>query len=94
LGEVRQALGGIIKDGHRACEIIDRIRALAKKAPPWNDQLDNPESFNHLFDAFYTTKPGALEFPGRFLSSKLVRAAGPGRLYSDASEIPGPEISP
>ena len=39
LEEVRQALGRIVKDGNRASEIIDRIRALIKKAPPRNDQL-------------------------------------------------------
>jgi PAS domain S-box-containing protein len=40
LEEGRQALGYIIKDGHRASEVIDRIRALIKKAPARNDRLD------------------------------------------------------
>ena len=40
LEEGRQALDHIIKDGHRASEVIDRIRALIKKAPPRNDPLD------------------------------------------------------
>ena len=40
LEEGRQALGYIIKDGHRASEVIDRIRALIKKAPARNDPLD------------------------------------------------------
>jgi PAS domain S-box-containing protein len=40
LEESRQALGHIIKDGHRASEVIDRIRALIKKAPARNDRLD------------------------------------------------------
>src|SRR5258706_13935416 len=39
LEEGRQALDHIIKDGHRASEVIDRIRALIKKAPPRNDPL-------------------------------------------------------
>ena len=40
LGEARQALGGIIEEATRAREVIDRIRALASKAPPRNDRLD------------------------------------------------------
>ena len=40
LGEVRQALGGIIKDGNRASDIISRIRGLIKKVPPRHDPLD------------------------------------------------------
>jgi PAS domain S-box-containing protein len=40
LEEGRQTLGHIIKDGRRASEVIDRIRALIKKAPPRNDPLD------------------------------------------------------
>jgi PAS domain S-box-containing protein len=34
LDEIRVILGGIIKDGRRAGEVIHRIRALVKKAPP------------------------------------------------------------
>jgi PAS domain S-box-containing protein len=40
LEEVRQALGRIIRDGSRASDIIGRIRALVRKAPPLKDQLD------------------------------------------------------
>jgi PAS domain S-box-containing protein len=40
LEEVGHALGRIIKDGKRASDIIGRIRALVRKAPPLNDQLD------------------------------------------------------
>jgi two-component system, LuxR family, sensor kinase FixL len=40
LGEVRQALGRIVRDGARAGEVIDRIRALVKKVPPRRDLLD------------------------------------------------------
>jgi len=40
LEEGREALGYIIKDGRRASEVIDRIRALIKKAPARNDPLD------------------------------------------------------
>jgi len=36
----RQSASLVIADGHRAGEIIGRIRALAKKAPPQKDWLD------------------------------------------------------
>jgi PAS domain S-box-containing protein len=39
LDEVRQALGRIVKEGNRAADVIDRIRALIKKAPPRKDEL-------------------------------------------------------
>ncbi|HXO90962.1 MAG TPA: ATP-binding protein [Stellaceae bacterium] len=44
LEEVRQALGRIIRDGRRASDIIGRIRALVRKAPPREDQLDINET--------------------------------------------------
>jgi PAS domain S-box-containing protein len=44
LEEVRQALDRIIRDGGRASDIIARIRALVRKAPPLNDQLDINET--------------------------------------------------
>jgi len=40
LGEARLALGAIIKEATRARDVIDRIRALARKAPPRKDRLD------------------------------------------------------
>ena len=40
LDEVRQSLESIVKDGHRAGDVIDRIGALIKKVPPRNVQLD------------------------------------------------------
>jgi PAS domain S-box-containing protein len=44
LKEAHEALGRIIKDGKRAGDIIDRIRALIKKVPPREDLLDVNES--------------------------------------------------
>jgi PAS domain S-box-containing protein len=38
--QIRRALGRIVRDGHRTGEVVARIRALAKKAPPRKDQLD------------------------------------------------------
>jgi signal transduction histidine kinase len=40
LEEARQALGCIIDDGNRARQVVDRIRAFAKRAPPRKDRLD------------------------------------------------------
>jgi PAS domain S-box-containing protein len=42
--EARQAFGRIIKDGNRADQVIDRIRALVKKAPPRKDGLEINEA--------------------------------------------------
>jgi two-component system sensor kinase FixL len=44
LEEARQALHRIVKDGGRASEVISRIRALVKKAPPRRDRLDINET--------------------------------------------------
>jgi C4-dicarboxylate-specific signal transduction histidine kinase len=38
--EARQALGRIVETGHRAGDVVDRIRALFKKAPPQADRVD------------------------------------------------------
>jgi PAS domain S-box-containing protein len=40
LEKVQQSLTSIVEDGTRAGEVIDRIRALIKKAPPRKDRLD------------------------------------------------------
>jgi PAS domain S-box-containing protein len=42
--EVRQALDRIVKDGNRAGEVVGRIRALVKKAPPRKDDLEINEA--------------------------------------------------
>jgi PAS domain S-box-containing protein len=39
LEETKLALGRICKDGKRAREVVDRIRALARKMPPGKDRL-------------------------------------------------------
>ena len=44
LEEVRQALGRIIRDGRRASDIIGRICALVRKAPPRNEEVDINEA--------------------------------------------------
>jgi PAS domain S-box-containing protein len=44
LEEARQSALLVIAEGHRAGEIISRVRALAKKAPPQKDWLDINET--------------------------------------------------
>jgi PAS domain S-box-containing protein len=44
LEEVRRSLGFIVQSGVRASEVIDRIRALVKKAPPRKDRLEINEA--------------------------------------------------
>jgi PAS domain S-box-containing protein len=48
LDEVRQALGRIVRDGTRAGEVINRIRALVKKVPPSRDPLDINEAIREV----------------------------------------------
>jgi C4-dicarboxylate-specific signal transduction histidine kinase len=40
LAEAREALASIVDDGKRAGDVIERMRALIKKAPPRKDGLD------------------------------------------------------
>jgi PAS domain S-box-containing protein len=47
-GEVRQALNRIVRDGNRAGEVIDRVRALVRKAPPRRDRLDINEAVREV----------------------------------------------
>jgi C4-dicarboxylate-specific signal transduction histidine kinase len=44
LEEVRRDLGFIVQSGVQASEVIDRIRALVKKAPPRKDRLEINEA--------------------------------------------------
>jgi C4-dicarboxylate-specific signal transduction histidine kinase len=48
LEEARQSAALVIADGHRAGEIVGRIRALAKKAPPQKDWLDPNETIGEV----------------------------------------------
>jgi PAS domain S-box-containing protein len=48
LEEARQSASLAIAEGHRAAEIISRIRALAKKAPPQKDWLDINETIGEV----------------------------------------------
>jgi PAS domain S-box-containing protein len=46
--EVRQALEFIVESGVRAGEVIDRIRALVKKAPPQKDRVEINEAIREV----------------------------------------------
>ena len=48
LEEARQSAALVVADGHRAGEIITRIRALAKKAPSRKDWLDINETIREV----------------------------------------------
>jgi signal transduction histidine kinase len=48
LEEARQSASLVIAEGHRAGEIISRVRALAKKAPPQKDWLDINETIGEV----------------------------------------------
>jgi len=48
LEEAREALSGIVKDSHRAGEIIKRIRALVKKTPPQDERLNINETIRDV----------------------------------------------
>jgi PAS domain S-box-containing protein len=48
LGEVREALAGIVGNGGRAADIIDRIRDQIRKAPPRKEQFDLNAAINEV----------------------------------------------
>jgi predicted ATPase/signal transduction histidine kinase len=48
LEEARRSASRAMAEGHRASEIIGRIRALAKKAPPQKDWLDVSETIHEV----------------------------------------------
>jgi two-component system sensor kinase FixL len=48
LEQVRKSLDRIVKDGHRASEVIARVRALAKKTPARMEPLDGNEAVSEV----------------------------------------------
>jgi PAS domain S-box-containing protein len=48
LEEVRQALSRVVRDGNRAGEVIDRIRALVRKVPPHRDRSNINEAIHEV----------------------------------------------
>ena len=54
LGEVRQALDRIVRDGTHAGEVIGRIRELVRKVPPHRDLLDINEAIREVISLTQT----------------------------------------
>lgn len=50
LTDARQSLTRIVEDGNRASEVISRIRAIIKKAPPPKEHLDINEVIHGIID--------------------------------------------
>ena len=50
LNEVRQALARIVRDAHRAGDVIGRIRNLIKKAPPRTNSVDMNEAVREVIE--------------------------------------------
>ena len=50
LDEVRQALARIVRDAHRAGDVIGRIRNLIKKAPPRTNSVDMSEAVREVIE--------------------------------------------
>src|SRR5262249_31328704 len=48
VGEVREALGGVVADADRAADFADRIRGYIKKAPPRMDHFDLNATINEV----------------------------------------------
>ena len=73
LNEIREALGRIVKDGWRASEVIDRVRALIKKAPSRKGQFDLDEA---ILDVIAMTRSEVLKH-GVSLETKFVASLPP-----------------
>jgi two-component system sensor kinase FixL len=69
LDKTRQALGRIIKDGNRASEVISRIRALVKNAPPRKDWVD----VNEIIVEVISLARGEVNRNSIYLKSHLLR---------------------
>lgn len=50
LKEVRQALGRVVEDGYRAGDVLGRIRAIVKNAPPRKEGVDINEAVREVME--------------------------------------------
>jgi PAS domain S-box-containing protein len=50
LGKVRETLEAIVETGHRTADVVDRIRALIKKAPTRNERLEINEAILEVIE--------------------------------------------
>ncbi len=54
LEEARQMLADIVKDSHRAGDVIDRMRDLIKKAPPRKDRVEINGAIREVIELTYS----------------------------------------
>ena len=54
LEEARQMLADIVKDSHRAGDVIDRMRDLIKKAPPQKDRVEINGAIREVIELTYS----------------------------------------
>jgi PAS domain S-box-containing protein len=50
LEKVREGLEAIVETGHRAGDVVDRIRVLIKKGPPRNERVDINDSIREVIE--------------------------------------------
>lgn len=81
LGEVKEALGCIVNDADRAGDIIDRIRAQVKKAPPRSDRFDVNEAVTEVVGL----ARHAISKTGVSLQIRLAR--GPFTIWGDRVQL-------
>jgi PAS domain S-box-containing protein len=81
LEEVRQALGRIVEHGNRAADVIGRIRALIKKAPPRKDRLEINQTIGEVIELTH----GEAAKNGVLVQTEL--AAGLPLIYGDRVQL-------
>ena len=54
LEEARQVLADLVKDSHRAGDVIDRMRDLIKKAPPQKDRVEINGAIREVIELTYS----------------------------------------
>jgi PAS domain S-box-containing protein len=73
IGEVREALEGVVGDADRAGDIIERIRDHIKKAPPQKDCFDLNEAINQVI----VLARGAITKNGVVVETRLTKGLFP-----------------
>jgi PAS domain S-box-containing protein len=81
LEEVRQSLGAIVENGRRAGDVIGRIKALIKKAPPQKERFDLNEA---ILDVIALTRSEVL---GHGVSVQTQLAEGLPRVEGDRIQL-------
>jgi nitrogen fixation/metabolism regulation signal transduction histidine kinase len=84
--EVREALACIVRDADRGKDIVDRIRAHIKKAPPRNDRFDINEAIQEV-NAIEAM--GSVEERARTLSIRTEQRGAEGILVAVHDSGPG-----